>query len=249
MGQEAGRDWAARWAKRIGENLAALRKERGVSARELSERCEGLGYPIPRSTIANIESGRKRELPVQELAVLAAALNLAPLALLYDSEHMQPVLPNKERTLGEALLWFSGEWLLREDEVAPDYDAWIRLDPSLIAPSNSQDGGIEARRGVAAAERQLGHRVAMRDLARQALHDRDASLDPDGGSSMYRHPSRSGADRQAWEAELDIREAHVASAARVLNAAREWARERGITVEAVPESIRPDYERYGHADA
>lgn len=62
----------------IGARVAALRRERGWSAQHLADRCTELGYTLPRSTVANIESGRKRDIPVQEVVVFAAALGVAP---------------------------------------------------------------------------------------------------------------------------------------------------------------------------
>ena len=61
---------------RIGRAVAVLRKARGLSAQKLSDRCTELGYPIAQSTIANIESGRKRDIPVREVIAFAAALNV-----------------------------------------------------------------------------------------------------------------------------------------------------------------------------
>lgn len=54
-----------------------------MSAQELSNACEGMGYPIPRSTIANIESGRKETVSLQEVLVIAEVLDTPPITLIY----------------------------------------------------------------------------------------------------------------------------------------------------------------------
>lgn len=58
-----------------------------------------LGYPIPRSTIANLEGGRKVTVSTQELTVLARALGVDSAALLYSplrpTELVRPI-PDRE---------------------------------------------------------------------------------------------------------------------------------------------------------
>ncbi|GAB2474480.1 helix-turn-helix domain-containing protein [Xylanimonas ulmi] len=106
-----GAEWAQKWAESIGESLQRLRKLRGVSAQQLSERCATIGYPIARNTIANIENGRKRDVPVQEVAVLAAALGSSPVELLFPVlSGSKPVeaLPNRSAYPVLALEWFAG---------------------------------------------------------------------------------------------------------------------------------------------
>lgn len=67
----------------VADRLRDLRRERGISARELAARCTQLGMPsLTRSTIAKIESGVRDFVTVAEAAVLAEALNVAPSYLL-----------------------------------------------------------------------------------------------------------------------------------------------------------------------
>ena len=54
-----------------------------LSAAGLAERCAALGMPeLNRDVIANIESGRRRSVTVDEVFVLAAALGVSPGYLL-----------------------------------------------------------------------------------------------------------------------------------------------------------------------
>lgn len=111
--------WSARWSAEIGRNVAALRRERGLSARELSERCADLGYPVPRSTIANLESAERRTVPLQEVVVLARALDAPPARLLYDLRAgATPVeaLPGIYQLPMDAVEWFAGERSTYDDD-------------------------------------------------------------------------------------------------------------------------------------
>jgi transcriptional regulator with XRE-family HTH domain len=62
--------------------LRAIRNERKVSAQELADRMTAAGYPIKRSVIANLESGRRAEVSVDHLAIAAKALGVDPAAIL-----------------------------------------------------------------------------------------------------------------------------------------------------------------------
>jgi hypothetical protein len=83
-----------------------------MSAHELADATARLGYPITRSQIANYESGRKQGLDVAELLVIAAALDVAPLELLFPGEADHPVerLPGQTVATSHAASWFTGNW-------------------------------------------------------------------------------------------------------------------------------------------
>lgn len=67
----------------VATRVRELREKRGWSARELAERCATAGAPhLDRSIIANIESGRRRSVSVEELLVFAYVLDVAPVHLL-----------------------------------------------------------------------------------------------------------------------------------------------------------------------
>lgn len=97
------------WTHRIGAHIGALRDQRGWSAQQLANRTRDVGVEVSRSTIANLESGRKGSLSVVELAVIAAALDVAPVRLLFDVEG-GPVeaLPGARCSGLAAADWFSG---------------------------------------------------------------------------------------------------------------------------------------------
>jgi transcriptional regulator with XRE-family HTH domain len=62
--------------------IRKLRKERKVSAQKLADRCQDLGFQVPRMVIANLESGRRDSITVDELATLASALQVPVAGLL-----------------------------------------------------------------------------------------------------------------------------------------------------------------------
>lgn len=111
MGNE---EWRKSWVDTIAKRVKEIRAEKGMKGSDLSERTKELGYEIPRSTLANIEIGRKSSIGVHEVAILAAALEVPPVALLFDyaTGEQVEVLPGVERSGIEAVEWFAGNWPL-----------------------------------------------------------------------------------------------------------------------------------------
>ena len=77
-----GGSWPRSWTHAIGRQVAAARHAQGISAQALSDACGALGHDVPRSTLTNLENGRKATIPLDELVVIARALGVAPLDLL-----------------------------------------------------------------------------------------------------------------------------------------------------------------------
>lgn len=103
-------DWSEREARRLALRVQRLRGRR--SAQWLSDRTHGLGYRVSRAVISDLETGRRRYLTTAELLVIAAALDVAPVALLYPGPYDEPIeaLPNVEIPKRWAVQWFSGEF-------------------------------------------------------------------------------------------------------------------------------------------
>ncbi|WP_041299825.1 MULTISPECIES: helix-turn-helix domain-containing protein [Mycobacterium ulcerans group] len=97
----------------FGNAVGWRRKALGLTAAELSRKTAELGFPITRGTIAKIESNlRSGKIDVAEVLVLAAALDVPPLLLLFPqvaSDSGSSVLPNVFTTDGESIRWVSGE--------------------------------------------------------------------------------------------------------------------------------------------
>lgn len=104
-----GSAWAADLVRRVGKAAKDRRGDR--SAKWLSERTAELGYRISPTVIAKLDSGHRGEvLSVPELLVIAAALEVPPVALLYPNmpDGEVEVLPGVVRTALEAIENFCG---------------------------------------------------------------------------------------------------------------------------------------------
>lgn len=66
----------------VGRRLHTVRTARGLSAAQLADRVAG--QAVSKTVITNVESGRKRDLTVSELVLLANALQVSPLFLIVD---------------------------------------------------------------------------------------------------------------------------------------------------------------------
>lgn len=68
--------------KHVVGRILARRKELGMSARMLAEAVSAQGIPMNRSTLANIEVGRRADITTAELVAFARALKMTPIELL-----------------------------------------------------------------------------------------------------------------------------------------------------------------------
>jgi len=97
-------------AAAIGRRVKDLRKGQGLSARTLAERMADLGIPWKREVVANLETGRRATVGVDELLALAIVLDVPHTTLLvnpHDSEVM--LTPTTPMHPVAALLWLVGE--------------------------------------------------------------------------------------------------------------------------------------------
>lgn len=103
-------EWSADLTRSIAGNLRRCRKAKRWSARELSETCDVLGYPIPRTTISDLENGRRLFLSVAELLMLARALEVSPLELVFPQDQDEDVRLSPEEWFPsvDAARWWSG---------------------------------------------------------------------------------------------------------------------------------------------
>lgn len=113
-------DWSTNLVSTIAGVVRRYRKLRGnMSTQQLADACAELGLPIPRSVLANLENGRRNVVSVPELLVLARALGIPPLLLIFPVGEVSrlEVLPGREMPTWAAAQWFTGEGpFLREDD-------------------------------------------------------------------------------------------------------------------------------------
>lgn len=104
-------EWSERVAVLVAEQVRRYRQARGLSAQQLADECAGLGLPIKRSVLANFESGRRTTITLAELLVLARALGVPPILLVFPlgRETTTEVLPEVERPTWAVAKWFAGE--------------------------------------------------------------------------------------------------------------------------------------------
>ncbi len=105
------RPWAVRMADEIGAGVHYHRDQRGMSAQDLAERCKDLGMPsITRTVITKLENKRRESVSTAELQVLAKALDVPAVLLLFPLGHAETVevLPGLEADPWAAIEWFTG---------------------------------------------------------------------------------------------------------------------------------------------
>ena len=103
-------EWAEHLVAVVAGEVRRYRKERGLSAQKLADRCGELGYDVPRSVIANLENGRRDSVSLAQLHILAAALEVAPALLVAPLGRDEPVemLPGVRVAPPDAVRWFQG---------------------------------------------------------------------------------------------------------------------------------------------
>lgn len=125
-------EWPARLAASVGRQLAYYRartsgegKGGRMSAQALSDRCAALGHPIHRSVIAKLEKGIRPTISLAELLVLARAIGVTPVQLLFPIglEELTEVLPGLTIGTWAAAKWFTGEQQFPTWD--PDGNRWI----------------------------------------------------------------------------------------------------------------------------
>lgn len=104
----------------IAKRVKELRGRCGWSAAQLGEAVSKHGIKWDRFTVANVESGKRQNVTVQELYALALALGVAPVNLLVPLEdEPYQLTPNRVEGADVARAWVRGESPL------PGADEWM----------------------------------------------------------------------------------------------------------------------------
>lgn len=72
-------------ATRVIAELVTARRHKKISAQKLADEMTAAGYPVKRSVIANLETGRREEISVGYLAIAAQVLGIDAAAILRRS--------------------------------------------------------------------------------------------------------------------------------------------------------------------
>lgn len=106
--------WQENLASAIGRNIREARFASNLSVQEVANRCTELGLPMLRTTLANLEAGKRKNIAVAEVIALGQALGVAPLTLIFPPSQRGDV----EYTAGQNMsAW--GAWRLFTDPLVP----------------------------------------------------------------------------------------------------------------------------------
>lgn len=170
----ATQSWSEAVHRRIASAIKAARHGR-MTAQQLADETQQLGYPISRAQIANYESGRKQSMDVTELLVLAAALRIPPIALLCaglpDGE--AELLPGWHTTAADAMAWVTGEAVDENDEHPP---VEVRLVALTRRRNDAQERLDRARAGLFALIKAEKAEAAENVLRKAKFEDEIADL-------------------------------------------------------------------------
>lgn len=168
------------WPDEITARIAAeIKRLRGDRAGQwLSDRTAELGQRVSRSTISEIETGRRKSITVADLIILAAALDTVPLALIYPGPYDQDVraLPELEVPQIWAVRWFSGELPRRSEVPFDDKGHYVQI-PHAQAYSNNVERLQDARRAAkaydkkAALWRELNHLRRAKEAGNERISE------------------------------------------------------------------------------
>ncbi|MFB9628371.1 helix-turn-helix domain-containing protein [Nonomuraea helvata] len=125
--------------RQVGAQVARLRARPGpdgrrTTAQALADRCGELGLPMDRSVIAKLEKGLRQSITIAELIVLAKALDVAPVRLLFPLEEQEKVeiLPGMEVAVWRAAEWFDGTDDSALEAEGWDPNTWRSPDPIVL---------------------------------------------------------------------------------------------------------------------
>jgi transcriptional regulator with XRE-family HTH domain len=107
----ANDEWSTQLTARVAEQIRAARKAAGLTVAGTSDACAALGVPVQKTTITNLETGRRTSVDLAEFLVLAQVLGVPPIALLFPLGASETVelLPGRPVPTWEALAWITGE--------------------------------------------------------------------------------------------------------------------------------------------
>lgn len=130
--------------ERISAEVRRLRTERKLSAQKLADRTSELGHTVTRATIAELETGRRKYISLTELILLAAALEVPVVDLVYPGSANTEIeiLPNVRVPKVDAVASFSGSRQLDSKLVA-------MLDATTTALKLATDEIVELRSQIA----------------------------------------------------------------------------------------------------
>jgi transcriptional regulator with XRE-family HTH domain len=163
-------DWSPRFTARVAEQMRQARKAAGLTVAEAAEACAALGLAVPKTTITNLETGRRSSIDLAEFLVLAEAYKVPPISLLFplDAEASVAVLPDREVPTWDAVAWFTGETPLTEPAPqgsARDVLDTFRAHSDAVATAMASTRLAKERRRKASITLDSGRRETLLEAA------------------------------------------------------------------------------------
>jgi transcriptional regulator with XRE-family HTH domain len=143
-------EYAARFDDLFGRS-AQRRGELRLSTQQLADRCEQLGMAgLTRQVLARLEHGRRESVSTAELAVIAAALETAPVLLQYSVGVAESAeyLPGRLAPPYDAARWWGGEAGLSKDGDIAAARGGLRSSCSATMPRSSPNWTTASLRRV-----------------------------------------------------------------------------------------------------
>lgn len=143
------KNWAEEQARRTALEVRRLRDKK--SAQWLADRTKELGSPITRAVISDLELGRRRYVTSAELIILAAALDTAPITLLYPPPYNETIelVPDVDEPKIGAVEWFCSDSNAARYKPGEGVDAFTERTWPLYA-ARAIDKLEESQRGLLA---------------------------------------------------------------------------------------------------
>jgi transcriptional regulator with XRE-family HTH domain len=180
------REWAKEHTSGIGSRIAENRRQRGISAQQLADRCAELGMPsLNRAVITKLENGHRDTIGTAQLLVLAKALDITPMLLLFPlgTEAATEIAPGCEMSTWEAVRWFYGVprpyIALGSGREEGEYSMWDADDPVALFETHDQwvhfyeivaEGGEHTVNGITFAEELAGLIGTIREERSRIRH-------------------------------------------------------------------------------
>lgn len=211
--------WPDEITARIAGEIRRLREDvLGVSGQRLSDRTAELGHRVSRSTISEIETGRRKSITVADLVILAAALDTVPIALIYPGPYGGDVrvLPDLSAPQIWAVRWFAGELRTISDVPFDDNGRYVQV-PQPLQYDNNIRRLERARKAAELHERKAAMRRHLNQLHQQktagvhGITDEDIRTAVDAIADYQREidnllEDREDPDQVAFEISLGLRQ-------------------------------------------
>ncbi len=141
-------EWSERFTLGVARQIKHYREAKNWSFQQLADACTDLGYRTIRTTLANLENGRRKSITVHEMLVIAEALEVPAVQLLFPGlpDSQVEYLPGRTSRSWEAIQRFTGETSTpgAPDVTTRNMDIWgLRTLEQVRAELAGVDVGIQ----------------------------------------------------------------------------------------------------------